>query len=87
MDEEGLIAEVPELEGEASAPRVVASHEPGDGLVISTAFIPVCIRGEDGRPSCFETVVVRGHKSKVVRRYSDLHEALTGHDSVVADYA
>lgn len=87
MDEEGRITEVPELEGEAAAPRVVASHEDSDGGVISTAFIPVCLRGEDGQPSCFETVVVRGHKSKVVRRYSDLHEALTGHDAVVAQYA
>lgn len=62
--------------------RVVASTTL-DGIFVSTAFLPICLKFEDGSPQTFETVVVRGHKSLVVKRYSDLADALSGHDEVV----
>ncbi|GIK31585.1 MAG: hypothetical protein BroJett009_05770 [Armatimonadota bacterium] len=62
--------------------RIVATTNI-DGGFVSTAFLPICLTFEDGSPQAFETVVIRGHKSLVVKRYSDLAEALKGHDQVV----
>lgn len=64
--------------------RIVATTDIDDGFV-STAFLPICLTFEAGSPQAFETVVVRGHKSVVVKRYSDLAEALRGHDQVVQE--
>lgn len=84
MDEEGFISELhapPELAG----PTTVAEHKNALGCLVSTAFVPVCLRNDSGQPQCFETVVVQGQKSTVVARYVDLYEALSGHDYVVAN--
>lgn len=64
--------------------RIVASTSVSDGFV-STAFLPICLRFEDGSPQAFETVVVRNQKATVVKRYSNLTEALAGHDAYVSD--
>lgn len=63
--------------------RMLSQARIGDSL-ISTAFLPICLTFEDGRPQAFETVIVQGHKSVVVARYSDLAEAYRGHDQEVA---
>jgi hypothetical protein len=63
--------------------RVIASSHVG-AILISTAFLPICLTFEDGSPQAFETVIIRGHKASVVKRYSDLAEALKGHDETVA---
>lgn len=62
---------------------VVAKTDIGGGLV-STVFLPICMTFEDGSPQAFETVVVRGHKTHVRKRYSDLADALQGHDEIAA---
>lgn len=87
MDEEGIITELSEEPEPAPQPTVVAEHVQPDGTLVSTAFTPLCMRSEAGVPQCFETIVGRGHKSLVVRRYSDLHEALRGHDETVLSTA
>src|SRR5689334_22491178 len=63
--------------------RILAQDSVADSTV-STAFLPICLTFEDGRPQAFETVIVCGHKSLVVARYADLAEALRGHDHQVA---
>ena len=63
--------------------RVLARNEI-DGGFVSTAFLPICMTFEDGSPQAFETVVIRGHRSQVVKRYADLAEALRGHDETAA---
>ncbi len=63
--------------------RVIAKTEVDDKL-ISTTFLPICMTFEDGSPQAFETVVVRGQKSRTMKRYADLAEALHGHDLIVA---
>lgn len=87
MDEEGIITEFREAPESSTQPRVLAEHVQSNGTLVSTAFTPLCMRSEAGVPQCFETVVVRGHKSLVVRRYTDLHEALRGHDETVLSTA
>ncbi|HRK20616.1 MAG TPA: hypothetical protein PLX06_02325 [Fimbriimonadaceae bacterium] len=62
--------------------RIVATTEIPNGFV-STAFLPICLMFEDGSPQAFETVVVRNQKPTVAKRYSDLAEALKGHDLIV----
>lgn len=82
MDEEGVVSEL-RAPSEFANPTVVAEHSPAPDCLVSTAFIPVCLRNEARQPQCFETTVVRGQKSTVVARHVDLHEALSGHDDVV----
>ncbi len=62
--------------------RIIATTDIDDGFV-STAFLPICLMFEDGSPQAFETVVLRNQKSVVAKRYSDLAEALKGHDLIV----
>jgi len=86
MDSEGVISPcavtvASELMADEDA-RIV-SHTQFEGGFVSTAFLPVCLLKEDGSPQAFETVIVRGHKSIVVKRYCDLADALRGHDTVV----
>lgn len=54
-----------------------------EGGFVSTVFLPICLMFEDGSPQAFETIVVRSQKSTVAKRYSDLAEALKGHDLIV----
>ncbi len=88
MSQEGVLkpcgAELAESLMADEDARIVASSNL-DGTVVSTAFLPICLTFKDGTPQAFETVIIRGHKSVVVRRYSDLAEALKGHDQVVRD--
>lgn len=85
MDDEGVLREVAEDALESQEPRVVAQHTRDDGSLVSKAFLPLCLRGEDRAPLCFETVVVRGHKSRVVAQHTDLHRALQAHDQIVGE--
>lgn len=88
MDVEGVLSQCERTDAEElmadEDSRIVASTKIRDGFV-STAFLPICLVFEDGTPQAFETVVVRNQKSVVARRYSDLAEALNGHDQVVED--
>lgn len=88
MTVEGILAPCPPEIAESlmsdEDSRIVASSSSG-GALVSTAFLPICLTFEDGSPQAFETVVIRGHKSQVIRRYSDLAEALKGHDATVED--
>ena len=62
--------------------RIVASSII-NGVLVSTAFLPICLTFEDGEPQAFETVVIRGHKALALERYADLAEALKGHDAAI----
>jgi hypothetical protein len=83
MDAEGVLSEEPDPTA-STEPTLVAESSWKDGTRISTAFIPVCIRSDNGRAECFETIVFRDQKSTVVARYCGLRAALRGHDAVGA---
>lgn len=88
MSVEGVLrpcdAEVAETLMADEDARIVATTDFYGGFV-STVFLPICLKFEDGTPQAFETVTVQKHKALVVKRYSDLAEALKGHDQVVQD--
>lgn len=83
MDEEGVLSEQALVPVEVPPPTTLAQHTIDNTTTISTAFTPLCLRSESGAPQPFETAVVRGHKSTIVARHTDLHTALTTHDEVV----
>ncbi len=83
MDEEGVLYEQPSVSADVPPPTILAEHEVDNGTTISTAFTPLCLRTESGVPQAFETVVVRGAKSTVVARHTDLDSALRAHDELV----
>lgn len=83
MDEEGVLSEQAQVPVEVPPPTILAQHTVDNTTTISTAFTPLCLRCKSGAPQAFETAVVRGHKSTIVARHTDLHSALTTHDEVV----
>jgi len=86
MDSEGVLSPCTSAVAEQAMAdedsRILATSAVEGGFV-STAFLPICLMFEDGSPQAFETVVVRNQKPTVAKRYSDLAEALRGHDLIV----
>lgn len=88
IDLGGQVSECSEKEARALAEDMELCHVSHtvtvDGMEVSTVFTPFCIEDEQGRPQCFETIVLTPHgKSTVRARYTDRGDALNGHLRVV----
>lgn len=88
MDREGIVSKATAAEaadfGKDEQSCKVAFNE-SQGIIVSTIFLPICLSFDSGLPQCFETVVLKGMKSNVMKRYSTFSEAIEGHDRFVRD--
>lgn len=88
MDREGVVSKASADEaaafGKDEQSCHVAYNESG-GNSFSTRFVPICLSFDSGAPQCFETIIINGIKSTVMKRYSTFSEAIAGHDRFVKD--
>lgn len=88
IDANGEVSECSEDEAGALAEDMERCHVAHSitigGMEVSTVFTPFCTEDEEGRPQCFETIVLTPQgKSTVRARYTDRGDALSGHQRVV----
>jgi hypothetical protein len=90
MDREGVVSKATADEAAAfgkDEESCKVAYDESEGIIVSTIFLPICLSFDSGLPQCFETVVVKGMKSNVMKRYSTFCEAIEGHDRFVRDLA
>jgi hypothetical protein len=64
--------------------RIVARTTVREGVDVSTVFLGLDHRFDDGPPLLFETMVFRNGNGDEEERYSTWDEAVTGHKAMVA---
>jgi len=87
MNREGIVVEATfaeaQAQSESEAECAIAFTKLDNGTLVSTAFVPICLVFEDGKPQCFETVHIHNMKAKTLKRYSTFEDARKGHDILV----